>query len=107
MTLLQPSYSFRGRKFSRRDAFVGYHKDTPATVIFQASNFLRRLSEENDENVIRSKLEVLDRAGILEKVPISVLLCDSAEGITEHWRDAVCLLCISDLRMYHIIAGNF
>ena len=83
-------YSYRGRRFTRGDAFVGYQKDTPAAVVFQASNFLRRLREEDDESVIHSKLEVLERAGILEKVPISVLR--DREGITEHWRDAVCLL---------------
>ena len=87
---MHPPYSFRGRRFTRGDAFVGYQKDTPAAVVFQASNFLRRLREEDDESVIRSKLEVLERAGILEKIPASVLR--DREEITEHWRDAVCLL---------------
>jgi hypothetical protein len=78
---------FRGRRFARGDAFVGYQKDTPAAVVFQASNFLRRLREEDDETVIRSKLEVLDRAGILEDVPLNVLL--DREEITELWKEAV------------------
>ena len=90
VTLMHPSYRSRGRSFTKGDAFVGFQKDTPAAIVFQASNFLKRLREDNDENMIRSKLEVLDRAGILEKVPISVLL--DGEDITEQWRDAVCHL---------------
>ena len=79
---------FRGKKFARGDAFIGFQKDTPAAVVFQASNFLRRLREEDDENVIQSKLEVLDRAGILENVPLNVLL--DREDVTELWKEAVC-----------------
>ena len=86
---MHPSYSFRGRRFTRGDAFVGYQKDTPAAVVFQASNFLRRLREEDDEDMIHRKSEVLARAGILEKIPLSVLR--DREEITEHWRDAVSL----------------
>ena len=78
----------RGKKFSRGDAFIGYQKDTPAAVVFQASNFLRRLREEDGKNVIKSKLELLNRAGILESMPPNVLL--NREEVTEHWRDAVC-----------------
>ena len=78
----------RGKRFVRGDAFIGYQKDTPAAVVFQASNFLRRLREEDDESVIQSKLELLDRAGILENIPISVFL--DREEITKQWRDAVC-----------------
>ena len=77
----------RGRKFARGDAFIGYQKDTPAAVIFQASNFLRRLREEDDQDVTHSKLEVLDRAGILENVPLNVLF--DREEITEPWKEAV------------------
>ena len=87
---MHPLYSFRGRRFTRGDAFIGYQKDTPAAVVFQASNFLRRLREEDDENTIHMKSEVLARAGILDKIPLGVLR--DGEGITEHWRDAVCLL---------------
>ncbi len=55
--------------------------------MFQASNFLRRLREEDDESVIHSKLELLNRAGILDNMPLSVLF--DREEITEQWRDAV------------------
>ena len=34
--------SFRGRKFTEGDAFIGYQKDTPAAVVFQATRQLER-----------------------------------------------------------------
>ena len=55
--------------------------------MFQASNFLRRLREEEDENVIHSKLELLKRVGILENMPLNVLL--DKEELTEQWKEAV------------------
>ena len=33
---------FRGRKFIEGDAFIGYQKDTPAAVVFQATHQLER-----------------------------------------------------------------
>ena len=33
---------FRGRKFTEGDAFIGYQKDTPAAVVFQATHQLGR-----------------------------------------------------------------
>ena len=33
---------FRGRKFTEGDAFIGYQKDTPAAVVFQATHQLER-----------------------------------------------------------------
>ena len=32
------------KKFTKNDAFVGFQKDTPASVIFQATNLLRLAS---------------------------------------------------------------
>ncbi len=32
---------FRSTKFKKSDAFIGFQKDTPASVIFQATNLLR------------------------------------------------------------------
>ena len=78
---------FRGKRFARGDAFIGYQKDTPAAVVFQASNFLRRLKEDNMD-VVESKLEVLNRAGILDRMSLDILL--DSEDFTEPWRAAVC-----------------
>ena len=33
---------YRGRKFTEGDAFIGYQKDTPAAVVFQATHQLER-----------------------------------------------------------------
>ena len=41
------SLAYRGHTFHERDAFVGYQKDTPASVIFQASNMLKNLKCPN------------------------------------------------------------
>ena len=31
----------RGQKFTKGDAFIGYQRDTPAAVVFQATNLLK------------------------------------------------------------------
>ena len=82
------SQIFRGTRFVRGDAFIGYQEDTPAAVVFQASNFLRRLREEDNMDVVEAKLEVLNRAGILDRLPLEALL--DREAKTEQWKTAVC-----------------
>ena len=69
----------RDKEISRRDAFIGYQKDTPAAVVFQASNFLRRMREE-EKSVVENKLDMLHRAGIF---------VDRNE-IDDQWMSAVC-----------------
>jgi hypothetical protein len=32
---------YRNSNFQTSDAFIGFHKDTPASVVFQATNLLR------------------------------------------------------------------
>ena len=51
----------RGYQFNEAHAFIGYQNDTPAAVIFQASNLLRRLVVKPGE---RECLR-LQRAGVL------------------------------------------
>lgn len=85
---------FRGKRFAKGDAFIGYQKDTPAAVVFQASNFLRRLKEDNMD-VVESKLEVLNRAGILDRMSLDMLL--DSEDFAEPWREAVCHFSIAML----------
>ena len=38
---IQLTTPFRGQAFTEGDAFIGYQKDTPAAVVFQATNQLR------------------------------------------------------------------
>ena len=51
----------RGSQFREEHAFIGYQKDTPAAVIFQATTLLRRLVEKPGE---AERLH-LQRAGVL------------------------------------------
>lgn len=34
-------FACRNSKFKKHDAFIGYQKDTPASVVFQATNLFR------------------------------------------------------------------
>ena len=86
-------YIIRGTRFVRGDAFIGYQKDTPAAVVFQATNFLRRFREEDNADIADSKLEVLNRAGILDNMSLEMLL--DREEMTEQWRAAVCYSIVS------------
>ena len=79
--------TYRGKRFDTGDAFVGYQKDTPAAVVFQASNFLRRMREDDVRDVIESKLELLNKAGILDIISPDMLL-DTIDT-DEHWKRAV------------------
>ena len=40
--LIQVTTPFRGQRLAEGDAFIGYQKDTPAAVVFQATNQLKR-----------------------------------------------------------------
>ena len=40
--LIQLTTPFRSQKLSEGDAFIGYQKDTPAAVVFQATDQLKR-----------------------------------------------------------------
>ena len=55
---------FRGNHFSEAHAFIGYQKDTPAAVVFQATNLLNRLRQNPS---LDSKAEQLLRADIISK----------------------------------------
>ncbi len=71
---------YRGNRFSEAHAFIGYQKDTPAAVVFQATNLLRRLRQNQ---ALESKAEILLRAGII-KQDFTNVLEDSPQ-----WTDAV------------------
>ena len=51
----------RGNQFKEAHAFIGYQNDTPAAVIFQATNMLKRLVDRPGEQ----ECYRLQRAGIL------------------------------------------
>ncbi len=63
--MLAYNYSdYRGNKFHEAHAFIGYQKDTPAAVIFQATNHLRKLQENHGQEA-STDAEHLMRAGII------------------------------------------
>ncbi len=55
---------FRGNRFSEAHAFIGYQKDTPAAVVFQATNILKRLRHNP---LLICEVEQLQRAGIISE----------------------------------------
>ena len=75
-------------RFKEKDAFVGYQKDTPAAVVFQASNQLRQYVRERDYVAHSSYpwVEAWER-GLLEVASVGELEC--MEGDSEQWKQAV------------------
>ena len=54
-------------KFKRSDAFIGFQKDTPASVVFQASNLLRSATSAVSIGVDGGKWEGVFRWCKLER----------------------------------------
>ncbi|XP_064403130.1 E3 ubiquitin-protein ligase RNF213-like isoform X2 [Halichondria panicea] len=79
-TWIQDFSNTRGNHFSEAHAFIGYQKDTPAAVVFQATNLLKRLQRNPS---LSSKIEQLQRAGIIS---------ENFVGLSENspqWSDSV------------------
>ena len=70
-------------RFKARNAFIGYQKDTPATVVFQASNQLQRQKMRQGQR----KWEGLEQVSILGDIPVDELT-EEVEGSTL-WKQAV------------------
>ena len=71
-----------GTKFEEAHAFIGYQKDTPAAVIFQATNQLKILVEGGDTYISH-----LQQAGILSSELIKELKNSSKDS--SQWSKAV------------------
>ena len=69
-------------RFKARNAFIGYQNDTPATVVFQASNQLQHLKMKRGER----KWEGFEQASVLGNIPLDEL--EEIEGSTL-WKQAV------------------
>ncbi len=73
-----------GKGFTESDAFIGYQKDTPAAVVFQATNHLESLRQGTmNASRVRAYLHILDLGGISHEV-----LADGEEG-GDLWKEAV------------------
>ena len=76
---------FRNDKFCPGHAFIGFQNDTPAAVIFQSTNFLRKLREQGEANV--TGWEMVQNAGALSGVAPEELV--TLQEDSEQWKDAV------------------
>ena len=96
------SYSnYRGSSFSEAHAFIGYQKDTPAAVVFQATKVLRRLQHNHQ---MASKVEhLLVRAKHLLKAGIITHdLADLSED-SRQWNDSVSILILCECFLYTFV----
>ena len=89
-------------RFKESDAFVGYHKDVAAAVVFQASNQLRKRVTSGREQLWESAWERRDH-------PLDQL-AEEEEG-SEAWKNMViihsgCKLCTYDSALRPIF-GHF
>lgn len=76
---------FRNEKFRPGHAFIGFQTDTPAAVIFQSSNFLRKLREQGGVNV--TGWEIVQNADALRGISPEDLA--TLQEDSEQWKDAV------------------
>ena len=82
--LLSLLLNTRSSKFTKGDAFVGFQKDTPASVIFQATHLLRSACALAREHPGALKNHAAD---ILKWSDLSTEHCCTEEE--ESWKQAV------------------
>ena len=77
-------------KFKQTDAFIGFQKDTPASVIFQASNLLKSATAavRAGVNVVGGKWERIFQWSNVEKSFWNM----TEEQNHETWKEAVSIL---------------
>lgn len=54
------SFFFSDSKFKKSDAFIGFQKDTPASVVFQATNLLRSATQAGCDVIVGQCADVLE-----------------------------------------------
>lgn len=88
-------YARRTSKFQKSDAFIGFQKDTPASVIFQATNLLRSACAAAKEGDVPKKGKWADIFKWSQLEPENCCIEESSEDQTQ-WKNAVrTLLCMS------------
>ena len=75
----------RGNAFKEAHAFIGYQKDTPAAVVFQATNQLKKLL--SDCSMAAFYWEKLQKVGIVGNIPAEELR-DVGEK-SDVWKETV------------------
>jgi hypothetical protein len=66
---------FSDSKFKKSDAFIGFQKDTPASVVFQATNLLRSSAQAGTDAFMRQYAKIQE---------------EEVEDMT--WEESVCSL---------------
>ncbi|XP_064404373.1 E3 ubiquitin-protein ligase RNF213-like isoform X3 [Halichondria panicea] len=79
---------YRGSSFSEAHAFIGYQKDTPAAVVFQATKILRRLQQNHRMDSKVKHLLVRTEHHLLKAGIITQDLADLSEDSCQ-WTDSV------------------
>ena len=74
----------RGNRFEQAHAFIGYQKDTPAAVVFQATNQLNELLRDGAN--MSPVWQRLQRIGVLENICPEQLMKDEGCDV---WKEAV------------------
>lgn len=77
--------------FNERNAFIGYQKDTPASVIFHATNILRRAIESASESRLPQHCQY---QSVLIQSGLDINYEDYTKDDTAVWEDAVSFICL-------------
>ena len=89
---------YRNDDFKEGHAFIGYQKDTPAAVVFQASRQLKRLRKGH------RRLESMKEYSIFRHISLEELA--NEEKGSDLWKLAVSVFCSSCL-MVLVCCTNF
>lgn len=76
---------FSSYKFTEQDAFIGYQKETPSTVVFHGTQQLKRLQADFLEE---KELKDLNFCPILLSQ-----LTDKLRNKEDTWSETVCFMC--------------
>ena len=76
---------YRERKFSPGNAFIGFQTDTPAAIIFQTTNFLRKLRDESATDA--TGWETVQNAKAFEDLSLDRLA--EVQEDSDQWKHAV------------------
>ena len=84
-------FSSSDKKFRPENAFIGYQTDTPAAIIFQTTNFLRKLRKQ--EKVDTKAWEVILAANATQTSLEEFMVLPES---SEEWNNVVCKKLIID-----------
>ena len=94
VSIKDTDFYYSDTKFKRRDAFIGFQKDTPASVVFQATNLLRSATKDArvGKHLSGGKWEEVFQWCMLEQESRII----EEEVDTDTWKKAVSLYAMGD-----------